>query len=140
MTESLDPFLRQPVRAADYFRVRYRAEILPGGVGTVRLFLQLLIWLIPRLQSGLPAYSYLAVTTTELHILEISHRGPSSVRRHVGTWELPELHAQRLNRWGAKLDLGSRQVELEAVKFTKRSAAVIDLLVSASGELTELAT
>lgn len=92
---------------------------------------RMLEWLVARRRSGLPAYSYLAVTRTDLHLLEIRQGTVPSVRQHLGTWALSQLRGRRLGPYAAAIALGDRDVELEAVEPSSQTARLVDVLVSA---------
>lgn len=123
-----DPFVGVPVLAATNFRVRWDGRAypagLPGMVATV------IAWVVSRMRSRLPAYSYVAVTSEELHILEIRYGGSPSVQRRIGSWPLASLRATRLGPWSVRLKLTNREVELESTDYSEEAARLITIVVT----------
>jgi hypothetical protein len=135
-----DPYLGKPVRAAAFFRVRARTPLL-RGFGIAGVVETGLGWLVPRLRSRLPAYSYLAVTDTDLHILELRYGAATTVRRMVGRWPIAGVNAERLdNPWSVRVRLGERTVELAATTLSKDASEVVRLLVDLKARDSELGT
>jgi hypothetical protein len=129
-----DPHAGKPVRAAATFRVRWSRKLY-GGIGggaLIGIMITGITWFLPRRRSHLPAYSYLAVTDADLHILELAYGSTTTVRRSLGQWPIASLNAEPLdNPWSVRVRLGGRTVELEATTFSQDAAEVVRLLMIA---------
>jgi hypothetical protein len=125
-----DPYLGVPVRAAASFRVLWavRRRYRSGRIGAVVAGIS---WLLARGRTHLPAYSYLAVTQVELHILELEYGSTITVKRTVGHWPIGSLEAKTLdNPWSVRVCLGERTVDLEGVTNGPDAADVVRILTT----------
>lgn len=126
----MDPFVGEPVIAAGYFRVRWSGGMyMAPGIGVyIGGVITLVAWLVPRVKSRLPAYTYLAVTKQAVHLLEIRQGLVPAVRRVIGRLDRSELAAERLARWAFAMSIHGRRVELESVEYSEASLRVIDTI------------
>ena len=138
--EDRDPYLGVPVEAAGYFRVRWSGKVYEGSYGRiyggilissiVAMVATFVAWLVPRLRSKLPPYSYVAVTTTDVHILEIRQGHNPTVRRRIGTWPIASLRGRQISPWCVSVTLDGRDVELESTEHSPEAARLIRLISS----------
>jgi hypothetical protein len=131
-SDGVDPFVGVPVVGAAYFRVRWSGRTYGGvGIGFLigigRTFLE---WAVPRWRARLPLYSYVAVTGSELIVLEIAQTPRAHVRRTLGRWALSEIRAEPIDSsWNIRLCLPDRDVELEGVSFDEATETIVRQLV-----------